>query len=246
MENMDILEKIENIVFTRQDVYVAAYSVEDNFRETQMRNLMEKLLSDGSIVRVARNKYCKKSTTSNMKQYEGIFSDEAIVLKENVEKEFPYIRFQIWELNWLNEFLNHLVAKNMIFLEVENDGCEFVYTALIEKYKGQMLLRPSEKEIDYYSTGGSIIVNRLVSEAPENKNNPHRPVIEKIMVDLFANKILRNSISMGDYPEMIESIFAKYEVDQVRLFRYARRRNKAKEIAEFIKTKTKVKLLVEV
>ncbi len=67
-----------------------------------------------------------------------------------------------------------------------------------------------------------------------------------MIVDLFANKILKNVISMGDYPEMIESIFTKYEMDQVRLFRYAKRRNKVKEITEFIKTKTKVKLLVEV
>ena len=73
-----------------------------------------------------------------------------------------------------------------------------------------------------------------------------KSLLEKIIVDLFANKLLNSILSKGDYPEMLERMFEKYKINQVMLFRYARRRNKEKEIFDFIKDKTNINLISEV
>jgi len=62
-------------------------------------------------------------------------------------------------------------------------------------------------------------------------------------VDLFSNKKLM--LSRGDYPSAIEMMFSTYRIDQVALFRYARRRNKAKELSDFLRVNTTIELLVE-
>ena len=51
-------------------------------------------------------------------------------------------------------------------------------------------------------------------------------------------------LSLGDYPDALEAIFDRYEVDQVKMFRYARRRNKDQELRDFLICKTNVELKV--
>lgn len=49
----------------------------------------------------------------------------------------------------------------------------------------------------------------------------------------------------GDYPSAIEEMFAKYQIDQKAMFRYARRRNKAKVLSLFLQHNTDSEVLVE-
>jgi predicted MarR family transcription regulator len=62
---------------------------------------------------------------------------------------------------------------------------------------------------------------------------------------MFANKALMSMISKGDYPETLETIFKKYNVDQTKMLRYARRRNRKDELVNYIKEHTNIKLLGE-
>jgi len=68
--------------------------------------------------------------------------------------------------------------------------------------------------------------------------------LEKLVVDLFANKSLM--LSKGDYPSAIEMMFAKYRIDQVAMQRYAKRRNKVKEVFGFLRDETTALLLVQI
>ncbi len=241
LNEKNILKKIDKNVFDRKDILEAVLSESMDFKESSMRNFMEKLLNDKFIIRVGRNRYV---LNDNKTDYKGKFSEDAEVLIRDIKEQYPYINFQIWELNWLNEFLNHLLAHNRIFLDVENDGCEFVYSSLREKYNKGLLLRPTEKELDYYSDDGGIIIDRLVSESPKGYENGSP--LEKIIVDLFANKTVSSMVSKGDYSEMLERMFSKYVIDQSKLFRYARRRNKDRIIYDYIKNNTAIDLIVEV
>ena len=153
-------------------------------------------------------------------------------------------RFQAWELSWLNEFFNHQLAHNKIFVEVENDGCDFVFSALVDKFPGRVLLRPKTQELLQYGTDDGIIIDRLVTEAPRSDGEPYQVPLEKLIVDLFAKKSL--TLSKGDYATAIETMFATYRIDQVSMLRYARRRNKVREVFGFLHDKTTIKLLVQV
>ena len=243
MDTNVILGKINKDNFTRRDVFEAASSTREDFRKSDMRNLMEAMLVGGSIVRIAHNHYVRKE--SSKQDYTPVYSDEAKKLIKDVKEKYPYLNFQVWEITWFNEFLNHLVAHNRIFLDVENDGCEFVYSSLADGYSGKMLLRPSVKELQYYLQTDSIIIERLISESPKGKNDAYETPIEKLIVEMFANKALMSMISKGDYPETLETIFKKYNVDQTKMLRYARRRNRKDELVNYIKEHTNIKLLGE-
>lgn len=243
MDRTDAIDDIKKEIFTRQDIFETVHSIDNTFRETQMRNLMEQLLARGTIVRVGRNMYSKNQ---NKKKFSAELSGDAKEIKFLLKEKYPYLQFQIWEMTCLNEFLNHLIAHNRIFVDTENDSCESVYTALADRYNGRVLLKPTEKELSYYCGENSIIIDRLVGEYPIDTRDAHEIRLEKIVVDLFSNKILQSMVSKGDYPELLNRMFEKYIINQNTLFRYARRRNKADEIAEYIKNNTDVKLLVEV
>ena len=242
MERENLVENIDKKVFGRKEILEAAYRENSAFKATSFRNLMAHLLDSKTIVRVGRNRYINKS----LKNYENLCSDQVADIISKVEARFPLLDFQVWELRWLNEFFNHLIAKNIVFLEVENSGCEFVYSFLSETRKGGVLLRPSQKELEFYSFDGTVIVNRLISETPKKRINSHHVAIEKIIVDLFADKTVKSLLSVDDYPEAIERIFERYAVDRSKLFRYAGRRNKSEEITAFLKNNTSVDLLTGV
>lgn len=154
-----------------------------------------------------------------------MYSERAKELIQTVGEAFPLLTFQVWELRWLNEFLNHLVGENIIFLDIEKDGCDFVYEELRDKYDGELLLKPDAEQIYRYGKDGTIVIGRLVTEAPKGDAKASVP-LERIMVELEANKVLRSLISTGEIPQIIRDMYDKYQVDSVKLLRYARRRNK--------------------
>ena len=241
MATSALLDFIDKDPFSRQDIIDAAMKEDACFKPTDIRNLLAYLLSNGDVARVARNQYIR--CYNNIVEYEPVYSDEALKLITDVFNLFPYLNFQVWELSWFNEFLVHLVPMNIIFLDVGDSGCEFVYSALSEDYEGKLLLRPSDKEMQYYSKPDSIVIERMISESPVSSNNPYKPPIEKLIVELFANKTLAGLISRGDYAYMIEGMFIKYSVDQSKMFRYASRRNKKAELMNFLKENTNIRVV---
>lgn len=246
MDTNILLNQIQKETFSRADIYKYAKDINSEFRETQMRYLLGKMLEDGAVIRVARNCYKKNLKLNEKHAYTTGYSNLAVSLIQNMKVDFPLLDFRIWEICWLNEFLNHQIAYNKIFLEVEYIGCEFVYSKLLDDYAGRILLRPNEKELLRYGTDNGIIIERLIGESPKGRCDFYNVCLEKIIVDMFANKTLQIMLSQGDYPMAITDMFNKYVIDQTKLFRYARRRNRVKEIYFFLKEKTSVEVLVEV
>jgi len=201
------------------------------------------LHSSNLIVRVGRNQYRKADKEVMKPRYTSAYSKTTQAVIEFMETKFPLLEYRVWELSSLNEFFNHLEAHNTIFLEVEHEGCDCVFSALIEKFPGKVLLRPKAQEILQYGTDDVIIIDRLVTEAPKSKGDRYQVPLEKLIVDLFANKKLM--LSKGDYLSASERMFSGYWIDQVALFRYARRRNREKELFSFLRDKTTIELLVE-
>ena len=79
----------------------------------------------------------------------------------------------------------------------------------------------------------------------KNDEDIHVATLEKIIVDIFVDKIFESTISKEDYKNMLERAFSKYLINQRKLFRYARRRNKEKELKDFINKKTNLELIEE-
>ena len=243
MNKHAVIRKLPDGTCTRQQILHAARIVEPSFKETQLRNLMGTLHDSALIVRVGRNQYQKVGKEPKKSVFTGVYSHAAQQVIEHMQKQFPLLSYRVWELSWLNEFFNHQLAHNKIFVEVEKDGCDFVFSSLVEKFPGRVLLRPKTQELLQYGTDDGIIIDRLVSEAPKSDGEPYQVPLEKLIVDLFANKNLM--LSKGDHPPALETMFATYRIDQVSMLRYARRRNKVKDVFGFIRDKTSIELLVQ-
>lgn len=238
MNYVKLIEEMEKklpdrITLNRQDLIETAVKINPEFRETLFRNLLENMLKKGTVVRVGRNQY-KKNNRSDKGIYQNQYSEKAQFVVEMLGQRYPLLDYRVWELNWLNEFWNHQIAQNKIFIEVERMGCDFVYTELKERHSGTILLMPNGKELYRYGEADTLIVDRLVSEAPKGSPEHFNTPLEKIIVDLFANRNLKDMVHIGEYARAIAEMFDKYYINQTKLFRYADRRNKKTEVIQFL------------
>ena len=243
MKLVSLLHTMPDGIYTRQNILHAAQKFDLSFKETQLRRLLGVLQDYNLLVRVGHNQYKKADKAVSKPMYAGSYSKAAHEVISWMEARFPLLEYRVWELTWLNEFFNHLVARNKVFLEVEQEGCEFVFSELVEKWHGKVLLRPTAQEVLNYGVDDGIIIDRLVTEAPKGVGERYQVPLEKLIVDLFANKHLM--LPKGDYPSAIEEMFARYQIDQKAMFRYARRRNKAKTLSLFLQHNTDSEILVE-
>lgn len=69
----EIVNRIpEGNIFSRKDLSDIAAKISTDFREILLRNLLEKLLNEGQIIRVGRNQYQKRNSDEE-KMYIKIF-----------------------------------------------------------------------------------------------------------------------------------------------------------------------------
>ena len=128
---------------------------------------MQRLLESGKIARVGRNLYCIPDNQAPVYDYE--YSELAVIIQKLVYERHPFLEYRIFELVQMNEFLNHQIAHNAVFVFVEADLGDFVFETLKEKFPGKILLNPSVKEYHLYWQDDLIIIGKLPTEAPKGK-----------------------------------------------------------------------------
>lgn len=190
------------------------------------------LVKRGKLIHVGRNQYslsdCKKDV------YSPVYSQYAIDIKNRIAGKYPAIGFTVFESILLNEFLNHLIARNTIFIQTERDTSTFIFDFIRENIQPNVLYRPSEKEYARYWQPDMIVVLDWTSQAPLNITAPHDITAEKMLVDIYCDKTIRLTYSGSEYKTIVNAVYDRYNVDTVRLLRYAGRRNKAEEIKVFL------------
>ena len=188
------------------------------------------MVKTGRIERIGHDEYAI-SSGQQLPPYMPMYSEEANDLIEKISEQYPHIRFTVFETSLLNEFINHLIAQNTIFVQVEKDSGVFVFRYLQEENGQNLMYRPTKKDFSLYWKSDSIIVTDLITEAPLSQNRPHDITIEKLLVDMYCDKLIRCTYGKSEYRSVMEQARAAYLLDKARLLRYARRRNKEAEIA---------------
>lgn len=220
--------------FTTGEFENALRTEESNARSTVYKILKE-LCSTGEIVRTKRGHYA----VSGKKEYSYELSETAKTISAQIHEVYPLVDFQIWELYQMKEFVNHLIARNTIFVEVENMLDESVFDLLFEKYP-HVLHNPSLEQYYRYAGEETIIVRNLISEAPPSVGEFRQASLEKMLVDLFGRGTSGSLISRSEYQAIYEDAFKKYNINQAKMFRYARRRGIEKTIMDFIHENTDI------
>lgn len=224
-----------NSDFTTSEFTIMIRRESPKIGRSTIYSILKSLCDAGEITRISRGHF----GVLKKKEYQYELSDTARTISRLISENHPLVTFQIWELYQMNEFVNHLLAHNTIFVDVENMLDESIFSLLFEKYT-HVLYNPTVDEYYRYFGDENIVVRRLVSEAPPAYGEYKQASLEKILVDLFGRGIPGSIISRSEYPVIYEDSFKKYNINQARLFRYARRRGTENKIKDFIRDNTDI------
>lgn len=179
--------------FSRQeftDAMVSSYGL----TEPQVAYDLKKRLDQGSIVRVGWGRY----SFPKKRIYRHQYSNSAIDVVKMISDEYDGLDFQVFELRQLNSFMNHQMAHNTIFISIENDLVDYVFDALWKIYPGRVMLKPKVDQYYRYRQDDEIVVGRLPSETPKGFDKPWMSRLEKVLVDVFTDKLVSRIVPDGE------------------------------------------------
>ena len=194
---------------------------------------IRKLISAGILQRVGKGLY----KLDNKSVFYPEISGRSKSIYNKIRKDFPFTKACIWNTDCLNEFTKHQPGKHNQLIEVEKDASESIFYFIKEHYR-DVFFNPTEEVYHKYISGQkqSIIILNLISEAPVQKVDAFIvPTIEKIMVDLFADKVVFSPYQGHEMSNIFSEAIEKYTINWTALYRYAGRRNKRNEIELYIK-----------
>lgn len=229
--------------FGRQELFQVLEEQFKGLSQASYKLKMQRLLESGQIARAGRNLYCIPD--HQVPIYDYGYSELAAEIQKTVYETHPFLEYRIFELVQMNEFLNHQIAHNAVFVFVEADLGNFVFETLKEKFPGKILLNPSIKEYHLYWQDNLIIIGKLLTEAPKGKKAVWHTCLEKMLVDMTAEKVIKTTFSEAEYPDVLEQAFQKYIIDESQMFRYAKRRHVKDDILKIIQSQTTIKLRTE-
>ena len=229
--------------FGRKELFQVLEEQYKGLSQASYKLKMQRLLESGKIARAGRNLYCIPD--NQMPVYCYGYSELAIKIQEMINEKHPFLEYRIFELVQMNEFLNHQIAHNTVFVFVEADLGDFVFETLKERFPGKILLNPSVKEYHLYWQDNLIIVGKLLTEAPKGKIAAWHTCLEKMLVDMTAEKVIKTTFSEAEYPDVLEQAFQKYIIDESQMFRYAKRRHVKDDILNIIHSQTTIELRTE-
>ena len=123
-----ILQRIgNNSSFTRSDMQAVIEECGYNTSESITNHMITRMLAAGDIVRIGRNRYC---VSGFQKTYQFPHSEFAVAVADEIVDAHPYLEFRVFELVQLNEFVNHQMAHNIVFVSVEGGLEEDVFNTL--------------------------------------------------------------------------------------------------------------------
>ena len=227
--------------FTTKDFVGMVKESQAVYSDRKAYRILQNLQDEGRIMKVGRGHYSKVSVQV---PYHFNASPLMVEIIRMIDKEYPLITFQTWELYQWTEFVNHQLAHNACFIEVENGLETTIFDMLLEKYP-RVLLNPGVEEYYRYRADDMIIVQKLVSGAPAPLAGTKQASLEKLLVDIFSRKLTGQLIERAEYRQIYEDAFGKYTINESAFFRYAGRRHLELDIRKFIEDETNIELRSE-
>lgn len=227
-----ISELSEQKTYTRQELLRRFQETRPDLNDSTFRWILYGLQKEQVMFRVGRDEYSLQSREAIL--YRPLYTDAAQNVIRFLENRFPDLVFVVFESVLLNEFLNHQIAQNTIYIQAEKDLGTFVFDVLRDDGYGNVLYRPDSRELDRYWSNGCIVVQNLISQAPLSAETPHEITAEKMLVDILAEKSIAMTFSPAELPAVFRNIARVYQVDWNRVLRYAGRRGKADVVRRFM------------
>ena len=247
MESLDKSFKIKELnlffknyeTFSRAELYAFYLQFDKELKETTFRWRIYNLKQQKVINTVARSIY----TLSSKSEFYPVISAKEEKLLSAISRQFPMLKACIWNTNIVNELMLHIPNKASIIIEVENEAIELVFNFLKNEGHKNLFFQPGEKEIQHYIAPleNAIIVQSLVTKSPTQLvSKTTTTTLEKLLVDIYSNKNLFSTYQGTELVHIFNKAYDKYILDFSKMLSYASRRNKKKELIEFLETKTDI------
>lgn len=219
-----------NTTYSESELVNLIKAANPSISDIKIKWLLFELEKSNHIMRIAKKRY-----VTNGVKYDFEISETSKGICTLIFNSYPNLDYVIWESIQLNEWLNFLLSKNIIFIEVESDLCGMIFSLLQEKYgnKQSVLLNPSFEVLTRYIDNNPIVVKPLFSRSPKGKNS-HKISIEKMLVDVFSDKLLVSMIGTNDREEIARGIIKNYTVNRTKVIAYAKRRKCHEVIQHFL------------
>ena len=233
VERIKIKFAVSEIILT-DDLYRFYQTEEPEIKKSTVNWRIYKLVQNGILQRIGKGKFAIGKSINYLPE----ISNDEIKINSVVKKEYPFIKYCIWNTSKLNEFLHHQSSFQCVMVEVEKEALESVYYTLKDNFNPTFKKPSKEMAEEFLSIQrNSIIINALVSEAPiQSIKNVPTSSLEKLLVDLYCDKNLFYFLQGNELVNIYRNAFNKYTVNQSKLLRYADRRQKKLQIDEFIKS----------
>lgn len=207
-----------------------------HYKDSSINWVIYKLIKNKIITKLNNREYI----IGYLKEYkyDGL-SDASRNLIDIFKNSFSDINIVVFETFMLNEWINHLISRNIVIVEVEKYFVNDIFRYIQNIYPNTRL-NPSHEDLYLYKDI-TIVVNSLVTQAPINKNDK-TVKIEKLIVDLFTKDIINEFISENEKKEVIRSMIKNYVVNDKTIFAYTKRRKNydiVKEVLDYIKISEK-------
>lgn len=221
--------------FERKNFEKRAMEILPNLSSGSLSWLFYELLKSSLIERVGPSTYAEKGA---LPVYQGgVKGKRWEEVSSLLSARLSRTKGVIFEVSSLNAFLNHLIAHETLIVEVERNAMESAFWAIKEKWpKENVLLNPTGEEMARYGGEDEILVLPLTKRFPAGAS-PYSMGMEKLLVDLFADKGLRQFFDESEIPGMVKEMKGGYYFERKALLSYARQRGVTEKIEEALNQK---------
>lgn len=185
--------------------------------------------ANGMIEKIGYNQYrCFEGDAK--KQYVPQYSELSERIIALLKERMPETKAVLFETTLLNEFLPEKLIDNVLFLEVEKADIQSVFHMLQETGISNLIYSPRKKDFLFFRINNCVVVRGLTSEAPLERGRLNEIVIEKLLVDIFCDKLIRLTYPAEAFGDIAKAARDRYLVQSPKLLRYARRRERELQI----------------
>lgn len=189
-------------------------------KDSSVRWKIHELVTNKSITKISNTHYYN----GYLKTFKpSIESKELLVVKNILLDKYSNLEIVVFESSLLNEWINHQVSKNVIFVQAQKYYIENIFNYLKENTKTNVLFEPTKDDFYRYADNNTVIVTTMVTRSPRNLKN-YTIKLEKLIVDFFSNDLIKEFISQSEYDSLIETLFKKYKINTKTILSYAKRR----------------------
>ena len=212
-----------DLIYSTKDVMNLILKSNPKYKSSSLYNKIEEMENNGEITRVGKTQYIFAKRKSFNNEIEGNIAKKVDkLIKNNYSSDFEYVIYET--ATTLNQFLNHLINRNVVILEVDKFFLEHVFNTLKDAGNKSVLINPNKETIFRYIEDDSIILLPLISKSPIDKKNK-RITIEKLAIDMICSTTLNCFYEGAELPDMIKDILFNYKIRYDTLKNYAKRRH---------------------